>query len=370
MQAPAGLCQGEKLISLRSMLSRGPAPMLGLDIGASSLKLVELERKPSGQLVLQRCASEPMQPGWVVDGKIRAFDEIAQALKQLLSASASPTRRVAMALPTAAVLVKKIRLPAKLQPQALQQQVETAAAEYFPFPLDECHLDYGVAETPAPTDGLVDVEMAVARMERVLALQELAQAAGLTPWVVDSHAFAARHAISRLMDYLPQGGESQTLAFFELGCESSSLQIRCAGQFVHHREMAVGGAALTQEIASRQGGTWAQAEQQKIHAHRSAPWVKERVAAFVDKLTTDLSQALQAFNREGAYPPVTHVMLAGGSAELAGLVESLGARVHAPCVLLDPFVGMTPGAALCAGQIPHKPAYLTACGLALRRFLP
>jgi type IV pilus assembly protein PilM len=188
--------------------------------------------------------------------------------------------------------------------------------------------------------------------------------------VVDSHAFAARQAISRLMDYLPQGGESQTLAFFELGCESSSLQIRCAGQFVHHREMAVGGAALTQEIASRQGGTWAQAEQQKIHAHRSAPWVKERVAAFVDKLTTDLSQALQAFNREGAYPPVTHVMLAGGSAELAGLVESLGARVHAPCVLLDPFVGMTPGAALCAGQIPHKPAYLTACGLALRRFLP
>jgi Tfp pilus assembly PilM family ATPase len=63
-------------------------------------------------------------------------------------------------------------------------------------------------------------------------------------------------------------------------------------------------------------------------------------------------------------------MLAGGSAELAGLVESLGARVHAPCVLLDPFVGMTPVAALSAGQIPHKPAYLTACGLALRRFLP
>lgn len=370
MQALAGLCQGGKLISLRSMLSRGPAPMLGLDMGASSLKLVELERKPSGQLVLQRCASEPIQPGWVVDGKILAFDEIARALKQLLSASASPTRRVALALPTAAVLINKIRLPANLQPHALQQQVETAAAEYFPFPLDECHLDYGVAETQAPTDGLVDVQMAVARSERVLALQELAQAAGLTPWVVDSQSFAARQAISRLMAYQPPERERQTLAFFELGGESSSLQIRCAGQFVYHRELAVGGAALTQEIASRQGGTWAQAEQQKIHAHRAAPWVKERVAAFVDKLTTGLSQALQAFDMEGAYPPVTHVMLAGGSAELAGLAESLGSRVHVPCVLLDPFVGMTPGAALSAGQIPHKPAYLSACGLALRRFLP
>ena len=344
--------------------------MLGLDIGASSLKLVELERKPSGQLLLQRCASEPMQPGWVVDGKILAFDEIAQALKQLLSASASPTRRVALALPTAAVLIKKIRLPAKLQPQALQQQVETAAAEYFPFPLDECHLDYGVAETHAPTDGLVDVEIAVARSERVLALQELAQAAGLKPWVVDSHAFAARHAIGQLMNYLPPGRESQTLAFFELGCDSSSLHIWCAGQFVYYRELAVGGAALTQAIATHQGGTWAQAEQQKIHAHHAVPWVKERVASFVDKLTADLSQALQAFHLEGAYPPVAHVMLAGGCAELAGLVDSLRARVHAPCVLLDPFVGMAPGAALSAGPIRHKAAYLTACGLALRRFLP
>lgn len=148
------------MISLGSLLSRQPAPMLGLDISSSSVKLVELGRDKAGKLVLERCAIEPLERGWISDGNIEKFDEVAEAVRRLVKKSGTKTKNVAMALPPSAVITKKIILPGGMSDQELEVQVETEANQYIPFPLEEVSLDFCVVGPSANSTG--DVEVLIA----------------------------------------------------------------------------------------------------------------------------------------------------------------------------------------------------------------
>ena len=108
--------------------------MLGLDVSSSSVKLVELGKDASGNLVLERCAIEPLERGWITDGNIEKFDEVAEAVRRLVKKSGTKTKNVAMALPPSAVITKKIVLAGGMTDQELESQVETEANQYIPFP--------------------------------------------------------------------------------------------------------------------------------------------------------------------------------------------------------------------------------------------
>lgn len=82
-----------------SLFNRQSAPLLGIDISSSSVKLVELGRDKAGSLVLERCAIEPLERGWITDGNIEKFDEVADALRRLVKKSGTRTKNVALALP-------------------------------------------------------------------------------------------------------------------------------------------------------------------------------------------------------------------------------------------------------------------------------
>lgn len=68
--------------------------MLGLDISSSSVKLVELSRDKAGQLVLDRCAIEPLERGWITDGNVEKFDEVAEAVRRVVKKSGTRTKHV------------------------------------------------------------------------------------------------------------------------------------------------------------------------------------------------------------------------------------------------------------------------------------
>ena len=120
-----------------SLFSRQSPPLLGIDISSSSVKLVELGRDKAGALVLERCAIEPLERGWITDGNIEKFDEVADALRRVVKKSGTRTKNVALALPPSAVITKKITLPGGMTEQELEVQVESEANQYIPFSLDE-----------------------------------------------------------------------------------------------------------------------------------------------------------------------------------------------------------------------------------------
>src|SRR3954469_9403074 len=133
-----------ELFSLGSLFSSQSAPLLGLDISSSSVKLVELGRDKEGNYFLERCGIEPLERGWITDGSAEKFDEVAEAMRRVVKKSGPRTKNVAMALPPSAVITKKIILPGGMSEAELEVQVEAEANQYIPFSLDEVSLDFCV----------------------------------------------------------------------------------------------------------------------------------------------------------------------------------------------------------------------------------
>ena len=198
--------------------------MLGLDISSSSVKLVELGRDKAGMLVLERCAIEPLERGWITDGNIEKFDEVAEAVRRLVRKSGTRTKNVAMALPPSAVITKKIVLQGGLSDQELEFQVEAEANQYIPFPLDEVSLDFCVIGPRASSPDEVDVLIAASRREKIQDIQGLAEAAGLKPVIVDVESYASRLAVDRLIEAFPSQGVDKIIALL-VSNKSSAVAI-------------------------------------------------------------------------------------------------------------------------------------------------
>ncbi len=357
------------MISLGSLFSRQPAPLLGLDISSSSVKLVELGRDKAGNLVLERCAIEPLERGWITDGNVEKFDEVADAVRRLVKKSGTKTRNVAMALPPSAVITKRIVLPGGLSDQELEAQVEAEANQYIPFPLDEVSLDFCVVGPSTSSVGDLDVLIAASRREKVQDIQGLAEAAGLKPVVVDVESYASRLATSRLIESLPNKGVGTIVALFEVGALTTSMQVIRDDEVLYDRDQAFGGAQLTQLIVRQYGFSAEEAESKKRSGELPDDYEASVLRPFVDSMVQEIARALQFFFTSTPHNKVDHIMLAGGSAALPGLTAAVTKQTSFSCSLVNPFDGMEVGEGVRLKKMTREaPSYLTSCGLALRRF--
>lgn len=358
------------MISLGSLFSRQAAPLLGLDISSSSVKLVELGRDSQGRYVLERCAIEHLERGWVSDGNIEKFDEVAEAMRRVVKKSGARTRNVAMALPASAVITKKIILPGGLSEQELEVQVEAEANQYIPFSLDEVSLDFCVIGPSNSSAGDVEVLIAASRKEKVQDRQGLAEAAGLKPVILDIESYASRMAAGRLIRSLPNGGQDTMVALFEVGAFTTSMQVIRNNEVLYDRDQAFGGAQLTQQIMRQYGFTPEEAETKKRSGELPDDYAVHVLKPFVDSLAQEIGRALQFFFTSTPHNRVDYLLVGGGSAALPGLTEAVTAQTSFACALADPFDGMQLGEAIREKKIRGEaPSYLTSCGLALRRFV-
>ena len=358
------------MIPFASLFSRQPAPLIGLDISSSSVKLVELGRGKDGGLVLERCAVEQLEKGWITDGNVEKFEEVAEAVRRVVKKSGTRTKNVAMSLPASAVITKKIVLPGGLSDAELELQVESEANQYIPFSLDEVSLDFCVVGPSSSSAGDVDVLIAASRKEKVQDRQGLAEAAGLKPVVVDVESYASRLATGRLIDGLPNKGVDTMVALFEVGAMTTSMQVIRNDEVLYDRDQAFGGAQLTQLIVRQYGFSPEEAETKKRSGDLPEDYERGVLRPFVDNLAQEIGRALQFFFTSTPHNRVDYVMLAGGSASLPGLTDAITAQTSFACQVLNPFEGMVMGGGVREKKMRREaPSYLSACGLAMRRFL-
>ncbi len=352
------------------LLGRKHPPMIGLDISSSSVKLVELSESGNGEYVLERFASEPFEKGWIADGQIEKFDEVAEAVRKVVTKSGTRTKHVAMAMPQSAVITKKIMLPAGLREEELELQVETEANQYIPFSLDEVSLDFCVIG-PSPTSvGDVEVLIAASRKDRVQDRQGLAEAAGLKPLILDIESHASRLAMGRLIFNLPGEGKDALVALFEIGAETTSLKVLRDNELLYDRDQAFGGAQLTQLISRQYGFSFEEAELKKMSGDLPEDYQSSILNPFVDSLSQEIGRALQYFFTSTPHHKVHYIMLAGGTAALPGLKERVTELTGFASMIVNPFEGMKLGSAVRESKLRREASsYLTACGLAMRRFM-
>lgn len=355
---------------LDTLLGRKHPPMIGLDISSSSVKLVELSQETSGEYVLERFAAESFGKGWIQDGQIEKFDEVADAVRRVVSKSGTKTKNVVMAMPQSAVITKKIMLPAGLREEELELQVESEANQYIPFSLDEVSLDFCVIG-PSPTSaGDVEVLIAASRKDRVQDRQGLAEAAGLKPMVLDIESHASRLAMGRVIATLPDEGKDALVALFEIGADTTSLKVLRDEEMLYDRDQAFGGSQLTQLISRQYGFSFEEAEQKKLAADLPDDYDSAILAPFVDSLSQEIGRALQYFFTSTPHHKVHYIMLAGGTASLPGLKDRVTELTGFASMVVNPFDNMRLGSAVRESKLRREaPSYLTACGLAMRRFL-
>lgn len=344
-------------------------PMVGLDISTSGVRLVELSQSDKGELTLECYASEPLPRGAIVDGGIDNIEHVSEAVRRVWRKSGTTAKAVAMGMPSASVITRKIVLHGGWTDDELEAQVESEASQYIPFALDEVNLDFDVIG-PAPNSPEdIEVMLAAARREKVDDRVAVAEMAGLKPVVMDIDTHAARAAIDRVLAQMVKTERGQIIGLFRIGAQNANFSVLVDRQPVYERDQPIGGNQLTQDIVRAYGMSFEEAEQKKKNNELPDDYEKNILHPFMESIAQEITRAIQFFFTSSPYTRVDHIFLAGGSAILAGLDEVVASRTKVKTSVVNTFRGMRLSSKIRERQLQiDEPAYLVACGLALRRF--
>ncbi|MBL8381358.1 MAG: pilus assembly protein PilM [Burkholderiales bacterium] len=345
-------------------------PLIGLDISSSSVKLVEVADAGKGTFRIERYAIESLPKDAVLDGNITNLEAVAESVKRAWKKMATRTKNVALALPAAAVITKKIVVPAGLREEELEMQVETEANQYIPFALDEVNLDFQVIGPSPSNPEEAEVIIAASRKEKVEDRVAVAEAAGLKATVMDVESYAVQTAFEMIEKQLPNNGVDQSIALVDVGANMMNVTVLRNDQAIYNREQAFGGNNLTQDIQRAFGMSLEEAETQKKTGGLPDNYDNEVLRPFMENLAQEVTRAMQFFFTSTSYNQIDHIVLAGGCAVIPGLDEVVATRTQVNTIVANPFANM----ALANQRVKPKqlamdaPAMMVACGLAMRRF--
>ncbi|HVS26864.1 MAG TPA: pilus assembly protein PilM [Burkholderiales bacterium] len=344
-------------------------PLLGVDISSSAVKMVEISEAGKGGYKVERYTIEPLPKDSVVDGNISNLEAVSESVKRGWKNMGTRIKNVALALPAAAVITKKIVLAGGQSEEDLELQVETEANQYIPFSLDEVNLDFQVLG-PAPSNpDEIEVLIAASRKEKVEDRVAAAEAAGLKALVMDVESFATQSAFELIESQLPNNGKEQVVAIVDIGTAIMNVNVLHNGQSVYTREQPFGGNQLTQEIQRQFNLSAEEAEKAKRSGNLPENYQTDVLQPFMDTLALEVARALQFFFTSTPFSQVHHILLAGGCAIIPGLDDVVASRTQVNIMIANPFANMALSSKIKPRQLSaDAPALLIACGLAMRRF--
>ncbi len=340
-------------------------PILGIDIGSSCIKLVQLARK-DGHSQLQCFGIEPLVEKAVVETTIEDADAVVAALGRLVQRCGATTRDVALGVSGTKVISKLIEMPASLTDDELEQEICFGADQYIPFPIDEISLFFEVRGIlPTNPDSLL-VQLTACQLSQVEQLQRVLEHAGLNPVIIDVEA----HCIDRVCRSMDLPVAATNAAVFEIGATLSRITVLSeTGGTPYTREQLFGLRQLTDEISRRYHVTLAQAEA-AVQQNDTAflPDYFQRVfEPFLEATAEQLKRSLKFFESSTRVGRVEHVVLAGGGATLPGLSDVVRNWVKLPVSVANPFSSVRVSEDLSVEEIASVAPLLTlATGIALR----
>lgn len=308
--------------------------LVGLDIGSSSVKAVELQGKP-GSLMLASLAHEGLQPDTVVDGQIMELNSVSQVIAGIFQAHQLKSVRVAAGVSGSSVIIKNIIVPPMTEDE-LEESIDWHAEEHIPFDIADVSLDYQIVDS---TPDALHVLMAACKRDFVANIKQAIQLAGKQPAVIDVDAFALQNCYE--VNYEPQA--NQTVALLNIGASTMNINIVQGVRSVFTRDVSFGGNQYTALLQKELGLTFEQAEQVKRGGELPLESERRDLAEVLESVSDILALEIQKtfdFHRatsaegEGA---VQKIFLSGGGSKLPGLADFLLRRFEVPVEYFDPF---------------------------------
>lgn len=356
-----------------SLLS-GSTRMLGVDISASSIKLVELSGK--GKLPqsyrLERYVIEPVPVDALLDGGINQIEQVSESLRRALKRMGTHQKKAVMALPLTSVITRKINVTAGLREEDLEFQVEAEANQYVPFPLDEVNLDFQVIGPVPDHPEEMEILLAAARKEKVEDRVATAMSAGLKVTVMDIEQFAAQAISTRAVKHqLPDGGKDKVVGLIDIGANVTRVNVLLNGESVYMRDLSFGGNQLTQDIQNHFNLTPDEAETARRNGTLPENYQEDVLRPFCETVALEVSRAVQFFFTSTQFSQVDYLFLSGECAAIPGLEEIVSERTRIITQVINPFAAMELSGRIVSRQLKiDAPVLLTACGLAMRGFDP
>src|SRR6187401_3615327 len=356
----------EKLAAQFEFLKAKAPPLVGCDISSSSIKMVEIAEAGRNVYRVERYAIEPLPKDTVVDGNIANIEAAGEAIKRAHKALGSRIKNLALALPGAAVITKKVILPGNQREEEMEVQVQGEANQYIPFSLDEVNLDFQVLG-PAPSgEEEVEVLIAASRKEKIEDRVAAAEAAGLKTIVMDVESYASQTAFELICGGNSGISESDVTVVVDIG-----VTVVHEGQTVYTREQQIGGTQLTADIARQFDMPAEEAEAAKRVGNLPENYGPDVLQPFNEKIVLEIQPALQFCFTSTQFSKVDHILLTGGCAMLDGLEEMVAQRTQVHTVVANPFANMALSSKIKPRQLTiDAPSLMVACGLAMRRFDP
>jgi type IV pilus assembly protein PilM len=359
------------LSALEGLFKAKMPPLIGVDISSSAIKMVEISETSKGIYRVERYAIEPLPKDSVVEGNINNLDAVSDALKRCHKRLGSNVKNLALALPNAAVISKKIMVPAGQTEDDLELQVETEANQYIPFSLDEVNLDFQVLGPAPNSPDDIEVLIAASRKEKIIDRLAVAESAGLKATVMDVDLFAAQAAFELIEGQFPDRGKDQNIAVVDVGSSIMAVSVLRNDQSIYMREQPFGGNQLTQEIQNKFGLSPEEAEAAKRAGGLPENYESDVLQPFMEMMGLEVARALQFFFTSTQHNQIHHVVLSGGCAAIPGADETVGKRVQVNTIIANPFVNMTLSSKIRPKSLTQDaPSLMVACGLAMRRFDP
>ena len=342
--------------------------VVGLDIGSSCVKAVEVVRKPRGVEVVHFGVAK-LPPEAIVQGAFLNSGAITDAVAEAVESGGIKSKNAATAVSGHSVIVKKISLPT-MSPEELEESIRWEAEQYIPFDINEVNLDFQILDT-GETEGQMDVLLVAAKKELIDDYVQVITDAGLQPMVLDVAAFAVENAFTSNYDL----NASEVVALVNVGSQVVNINIIAGGVPAFTRDISTGGAVYTEEIQKALSVSWDEAEAIKLggrigeESQEVVPQEVEQAMRTVnDTVIGEISRSLDFFAATSAESRIGRVLLSGGGSRVSGFEAAFQGKTSLPVERLNPFERVIAGSKLDADKLEEwAPSLAVGLGLALRR---
>ncbi|OPL12402.1 MAG: hypothetical protein AVO39_04315 [delta proteobacterium MLS_D] len=349
----------------------GTKNIVGIDIGSTALKLVEIAETSNGH-ELVACAQIPIERGVISKGLMTDGAAVTRAVKELLKQSGTSAKLAATALSGFSVLVNKVSFK-DMEEDEIRQLVIDEAGEYMPIDrVENVYFDIHVLGASDNNPQMIDVIIAAAKKDIIAEYRSAVESAGLRLVLMDVDSFALETAYEENYEF----SDDDVVGLVHIGAGITNINIIKGGQSVFTRNVLMGGDVITEAIQAEQGLSFEEAEAWKINRAREESAAEpggavqeQSLLVLADPIFAEIERSIDFFISSVGMIFLNKVLISGGSARIAGITGELSQRLRCDVEYFDPFKAVKCDKKSYPSEFIREMAAVApiAAGLALRR---
>ncbi|MDD5434146.1 MAG: type IV pilus assembly protein PilM [Nitrospira sp.] len=349
------------------MLFRKKTEIIGLDIGSSSIKVIQLDDEDGGYR-LSKFGMRTLEPEMIVDGTIMDSVRCVETLQGLLQDHAITAKDAVISLSGHSVIVKRVSLP-QMTEDELAESIKWEAEQYIPFDINDVDIDFQILNSFVDADGKpqIDVLLAAVKKDKLSEYTSLVIEAGLRPVIVDIDSFA----LENMYEINYEAEEKETVALINIGASITNINILQKGMFAFMRDVSIGGNKYTESIQKELGLSYDGAERAKRGEDVEGvdTFAIETIIENVStEIVSEITRSFGYFKTASGSENIDKLLLSGGSSRMKNINTFLQEHLGVTVETVNPFKHIKIPAEFDSNLITEiTPFAAVAVGLGIRR---